>query len=170
MKRIAVTAPVSRLLCLCLLPLAEACGMEDDVVEIFTSHEWKLSYIAAEGSNDLFDFWSGNEKAREQSLNYSRRRNTYRLEFSGVNSGSGVNGTFTGYVVSGNISGPWQANPEGRTLTLTVTQAPNETDVYARAFVDGLRHAFRYEGDTSNLFIYYRDGQTVKRLGFVAAP
>ena len=42
----------------------------------------------------------------------------------------------------------------------------NETDVLAKAFINGLQNVIRYEGDANNLFIYFSDGQTVKYMGF----
>lgn len=32
--------------------------------------------------------------------------------------------------------------------------------------MQGLRNAYRYSGDSQNLYIYYKEGQTVKFMAF----
>lgn len=45
--------------------------------------------------------------------------------------------------------------------------AGTDTDKYlGKAFMDGLKSAFKYGGDNKNLYIYYKEGQTVKFISF----
>lgn len=156
------------LFCALLSVLVESCNREDDVLEIFTGRTWKLSYIAAEGTNVMYDYWGDNSTAYKNSMNYLAQDNTFIIDFSGTGDGNSVSGSFSGTVVTATITGQWQADAQGRTITTSsVRQSSQETDVLARAFITGLTNAIRYEGDTNNLFIYFEDGQTVKRLGFV---
>lgn len=169
MKRKTGTNFLLALLCALLPLLVTSCSREDDVLEIFTGRTWKLSYIAAEGSYKMYDYWgSTNSTAYKNSMNYLAQDNTFIVDFSGTGDDNSVSGSFSGTVITATITGQWQANAQDRTITTSsVRSSKQETDVLARAFITGLTNAIRYEGDTSNLFIYYQDGQTVKRMGFV---
>lgn len=159
---------ISILLLAAVLPLLGSCDREDDVMEIFTGKTWKLSYIALEGTNEPYDFWGENTTAKENSLKALAQTNSFTLEFEGVAQGETVSGNFNARVIRASIEGTWQADGKERTFTTArVSQNGQETDVLAQAFLRGLQNAFRYEGDADNLFIYYRNGQDVMRLGFV---
>lgn len=150
-----------------LMTALGACNKEDNILEIFTGKVWKLSYIAPDGSNLMFDYWGDNDAAYQSSINALRRENTFTIKFEGVGEGEFITGTFNGRIINSNIDGYWHADGKTRSFTTSdVSQSLQETDVLARAFSTGLHNAFRYEGDSDNLFIYFKDGETIKRMGF----
>ncbi len=81
--------------------------------------------------------------------------------------GSNSGGTFSGRATSVNTSGEWNANGENRELRLTIKNTGNDSDVYlGKAFIEGLKSAFKYGGDDKNLYIYYHEGATTKFISF----
>ena len=165
MKKIKIY--IQLLLVALLTPVLSACEQEDDVVDIFTGKTWYMTYIAVEGQNKMYDFWQGNEDARIQSFKPIPGDN-YTLTFDGADLGNSIGGgTFSGRATSASISGKWNANGENRELQLTIDKAGTDTDKYlGKAFIDGLKSAFKYGGDNKNLYIYYKEGQTVKFISF----
>jgi hypothetical protein len=145
-----------------------ACSSSDDVVAIFTGKKWKLSYIAAEGTTRRYDFWQGDKEAEQNSMKLLGIENNFTLQFNGADMGSYIGGGFSARGVGSQPEGNWSADGNARTLTMQTTIKGSESDVFAKAFLTGLQNAFRYEGDTRNLFIYYHDGKLVKYMGFVA--
>ena len=143
------------------------CNNEDDVIEIFTGKTWKMTFIAAEGSNKQFDFWGGNETQRESSMNALAQSGNFTLEFVGTDLNTTTGGTFNGHGILSAVSGSWTANGASNDLALSnVKVSRNETDALAKAFVTGLQNAYRYTGDNQNLYIYYKENGNVKFMAF----
>ena len=165
MKKINIY--IQLLLVALLTPILSACEQEDDVIDIFTGKTWYMTYIAVEGQNKMYDFWQGNEDARIQSFK-TITGDSYTLTFDGADLGNSTGGgTFSGRATSASINGKWNANGENRELKLTIDKAGTDTDKYlGKAFIEGLKSAFKYGGDNKNLYIYYKEGQTVKFISF----
>ncbi len=143
------------------------CNNEDDVIEIFTGNTWKMTYIAAEGSHRQFDFWGGDESARETSMDELAKEGNFTLTFVGTDLSETTGGEFSGRGIQSSVSGEWSANGETHDLSLgNVKTSRNETDALGRAFITGLNNAYRYGGDNQNLYIYYKDNNTVKFMAF----
>ncbi|MCD8184260.1 MAG: DUF4847 domain-containing protein [Bacteroides sp.] len=162
------------LLAIAILPFLGGCNDEDDVIKIFTGKTWKLSYIGLEGSYQQYNFWgekgmSPNNPAYTNSMDLLKQANNFTITFNGstlVNNTPG--GTFEGKIVDpAGFDGTWKADGKNHTLSLNPDGVwPGESDVLAKAFREGLMNAFQYGGDSRNLFIYYKDGQTTKFMGF----
>lgn len=151
------------------LPMLCGCNNEDDVVEIFTGKTWKLSKISAEGSNKQFNYWPNDNAegaAFQQSMALLKSADNFVINFSGGEINNTTNGTFSGKGVNATFNGTWQANGETHKLSMNTKVTGNESDVLAKAFINGLQNVIRYEGDANNLFIYFNDGQTIKYMGF----
>ena len=157
-------------LLLALLPLLGGCDNGDDVIEVFTGKTWKLNVISLDGQGDWFDFWNGDSQARQASMNLrgSNSSATFTITFNGSDTGEVTGGDFRAQGVNRSFSGTWSADGSSHTLSLTNVNGTgnSETDVLARAFETGLRNTVRYSGDSQNLYIYYEDGETTKRMAF----
>mgnify|MGYP002669390264 FL=1 len=126
-----------------------------------------MTYIAVEGQNKMYDFWQGDQDAREKSFKTIAGDN-YTLVFEGAEVNGTAGGTFTGKATSASVNGDWNANGDNRELKITIKSGGGtDTDKYlGKAFMDGLKSAFKYGGDNKNLYIYYKEGQTVKFISF----
>lgn len=161
------TLYIYRLLLL-LLPLTlGGCSDDDDVLEIFTGKTWKLSYISAEGNHKWIDLWGNNDAAYQNSMKLLEAEGTFTLGFAGSEAVEGTSGgTLNGQGVNLKFTGTWRADGDSRKLILSLQTSGNDSDVLVKAFLSGLQNAFRYEGDSQNLFIYYKEGQVTRFMGF----
>lgn len=161
--------------CRCLLMLAVllgfcACNNEDDVMEIFNNKTWKLSRIATEKGKEQFyqGLWN-NETEEKASRELLKAEGNFTLDFNCAE----VNGEVTGTV---NVRGVKSAihdatlKIDGKEHTISIGGKPagTESDKLAKVFVSGVQNVFKYEGDTHNLTLYYKDGNTTKVMGFTA--
>ena len=154
------------LLWMLLCPLLAGCTNDDDMIAIFTGKSWKLTYIAAEGTNKQYDFWGGNETAFQNSMDALKNTANFVIGFEGNDLNGIAGGTFSGRGILYTFDGTWSADGESNALSLSLKDASTERDVLASAFMQGLRNAYRYSGDSQNLYIYYKEGQTVKFMAF----
>lgn len=150
-----------------LLPCISSCNNDDDVLDIFVGRNktWKLTFISRANQNTWYDFWGSNEQARESSLKAMENDQYFILNFEGGAGGVETGGGLSGRAIKAQLNGTWNVR-EGRKLTITLQGSPNETDPLAKAFVNGLKGITRYEGDTDNLFLYYKEGQTDMKMAF----
>lgn len=155
------------LLLLAILPLAVGCNDEDDLQEIFTGKTWKLTFISRDDQNTQYDFWNGNETTRQKSMELLGRGDTYTLffEMGAINQSTG--GSFSGKAVSATVSGNWSADGKDNSFSFgQLRVSGTESDVLSQAFITALNTAYRYAGDTNNLYIYYKDGANTMRMAF----
>lgn len=154
-------------LLLACLPLGLAsCSSDDDVVEIFTGKTWKLSYISAEGNHKWIDLWGTSDEAYQASMKLLEVEDNFTLGFSGSEVEGATSGTLTGQGVRVRFTGTWRADGESRELMVGLQATGTESDVLAKEFLNGLRNVVRYGGDAKNLFIYYKQGQVTRFMGF----
>lgn len=153
---------IQLLLVALFVPVLSACEQEDDVIDIFTGKTWYMTYIAVEGQNKMYDFWQGDQDAREKSFKTIAGDN-YTLVFEGAEVNGTAGGTFTGKATSASVNGDWNANGDNRELKITIKSGGGtDTDKY----LGKAKSAFKYGGDNKNLYIYYKEGQTVKFISF----
>ena len=161
------------LLIIVMLPIFSSCNNEDDVIEIFVGKTWKLTFIAAEGTQKQFNFWgekgmAANNPAYVNSMNALAQEGNFILNFEGSDVNGLPGGAFNGKVTSTSVGGTWSASGKNQNLTINVTGSSSDKDVLGQAFITGLLNAIRYEGDSKNLYIYYKEGQTTKFMAFRA--
>jgi hypothetical protein len=71
-------------------------------------------------------------------------------------------GTLTGTVQNGTLSGKWTANGKDRTVRITISSAPSTS--LNRTFVEALENAVYYRGDSNYLMLGPEDKQTFVQL------
>lgn len=145
------------------------CNTEDDVMEIFIGKTWKLTYISTENSHTQYNFWN-NDQESEQSFNALKQSDTFIVTFEGTDLNGITGGTFKANGINASIHGQWNANGESHEMRTSETQiSRTETDKLAQAFITGFQNVIRYDGDSSNLYIYYEDkDKSIKRMNFKA--
>lgn len=161
------------LLIISILPILSSCNNEDDVIKIFTGKTWKMTFIAAEGSQKQFNFWgdqgmTSDNAAFTKSMDALAKDGNFVLNFEGGDLNGTAGGSFGGRATTTSVSGTWNANGESNKLNINVEGNPNDKDVLGKAFITGLLNATRYEGDEKNLYIYYKDGSSIKFMAFRA--
>ncbi|MDR1004254.1 MAG: DUF4847 domain-containing protein [Prevotellaceae bacterium] len=156
------------LLYVALLVTMGGCSPSDDVIDIFTGKRWKMTFIALEGNYKQYDFWNRDDDARTASMKLLASDNTFVLTFEGASLNGVVNGGIGGKGVLATLGADshWSVTEGSRAITLSVSFTGSETDALAKAFVNGLQHCFRYEGDNDNLYLYYHSGQNVMFMAF----
>lgn len=148
------------------LLLLGGCSKSDDVLDIFTQGTWKLTNIFDKPGNP-HDYWPS-EEAHKASMALLEQPANFTITFTGAPMEDAIEGTYNGRSAKTGISGKWTANGKNNHFE-TIGQAdpsPNE-DVFGKAYINGLRNAYKYEGDTSgNLIIYFKDGDFVRFMMF----
>lgn len=149
--------------------LLAGCSTEDDVLEIFLGKTWKLTYISTENNPRVpFDFWGDGTPGKHYAETLEGDVCIITFEGSEINDITG--GTFNAIAISATINGQWNANGESHEMTTSnVRISHTENNPVAIAFVRALQNAIRYEGDSQNLFIYYKDNDnSIKRINLIA--
>ena len=112
---------------LLLLPLFSGCNDSDDVAAIFTGKTWKLNYITVDG---------GHEMTTEDDL---------------------IKGNIRGSVITSyTLAGTWSANGKDNKFKANITEGKDGGDKLAKNFLEGLKNATSYEGDSKNLYLLYK--------------
>lgn len=129
--------------CLLVLPLLfGSCNLEDDVNEIFCSGTWTL-----------VDYYT-NVKWGSNNDNSARPVNGERPDILKVIQQFTVNfnedGTVTGDIENGTYTGRWQANPDGRTVSITQLRATVSLSGNNKDFIEFLEKCSYYEGNSRN--------------------
>lgn len=147
------------LLLLLALPMLSACNQTDDVIDIFTGKTWKLTGIFYDkGSNEwCMDYWNSKEE-KDASDKLFEKAETYTIRFTGIKNENAGQGEYEGYATHSAIKGQWVANGDNNSFQIGGQAPPgNNEDVLAKAFINGLIGASKYEGDENNLRIYFED-------------
>lgn len=151
------------------LPLASGCSNEDDVVGIFTGKTWKLSRLTDKDSERQFYFglWQ-DEKAERKSREALRAKGNFTLNFEGTElDGELMGTTANGQGIRSSVSGTWNVDGKSQSLSLNLKVSGSaESDALAKAFISGLQNVYKYEGDANSLTLYFKDGQTIRVMGF----
>ena len=165
MKRLLRHIPIILLMAV-VLPVWSSCSDEDDVIDIFTGTTWKMSYIFPEGHiSTPEDFWNGDQEAYEKSSELVKDLGNFNLIFQGGTLKTGqMGGTFKGRAIGATVEGLWEADGKTRALQFSnVHWSGTESDVLAKAFMTGVSaNVYKYSGDSSNLYLHYKDGQLLR--------
>ena len=151
---------------LVLVVVLAGCNDADDVTEIFTGKTWKLTFIARDGEDRMYNFWGDNETGRQASLsNLEDKRGSFTVIFEGTEDSNFIQGGLTGTSVNQPFNGTWSADGESRRFSASVS-GNDEGDVLAQRFLEGLNNAESYEGDSRNLYLIYKSGSNKYRMFF----
>ena len=114
------------------------CNQEDDIMEIFTSGKWQLINYYIGGN---WDDWN----------------NDLSITFHD-------DGTFEGTLSGGTFSGKWTANPDNRSFSATDIQTSIRTSGKNDEFVNALKSAKYYKGDSNLLQLAPSEPTTFMQL------
>lgn len=142
-----------------IVPFLQACDNTDDVAGIFTGKTWKMTGIYYKKHvENLYDFWNGNEAARAASVEKLNKSGNFIINFDGLEADGVISGSYSGRATSSNFSGGWRADGESNAFTSS-NLSGSDSDVLGQAFLNGIRAAYKYDGDYNNLRLHYKLGQ-----------
>lgn len=145
-----------------------ACNDEDNVTEIFNGKTWKLSRLTTKGSKGQFyeGLWAS-EKEEEASREALKNKGFFTLNFNLAEVNQETTGTADAHGILANITNASvTVNGKTRDLGISGKTTGAETDKLAKAFINGLLNVFKYEGDSNSLTLYFKDGNTIRIMGF----
>ncbi len=126
-----------------LLPLLLCgCNQQDDVEEIFCSGTW---YVVDYYTNVK---WGANNDTSARPVNGNNLEELKVLQqFTLVFSDDG---TLEGKIENGTYAGKWQADPDGRTVSITQLKASVGLSGRNKKYIEFLQHCSFYEGNSLN--------------------
>ena len=158
------------LLACLLLAALQACDNEDDVVEIFTEKTWKLVRVTNEDGKEQFykGLWNS-EKEEENSREALKLDGNFTLTFNLAEVEGETIGTCKAHGIKASIDdASVRVDGKDHTLGISGRIVGSETDKLARVFLNGLLNVYKYEGDSQSMTLYFKDGNTVRVMGFRA--
>ncbi|WP_308757187.1 DUF4847 family protein [uncultured Bacteroides sp.] len=169
-EKINIKAAGYCLIMLLLLTGLSACNNEDDVMEIFNNKTWKLSRIATEKGKEQFYQGLWNSEAEEKaSRELLKAEGNFTMNFNCIDVNGEVTGTVNAHgVKSGIDDAALKIDGKENTISISGKVTGTESDKLAKVFINGILNVFKYEGDTRNLTLYFKDGNTTKVMGFTA--
>ncbi len=166
-----VVCRMAALLCLTLLlPLLGGCNNSDDVEMIFNGKSWKLARLTNDGSADAFydGLWS-TDAQRQTSIEALSQSGYFTVQTTCTDEDGILTGTLSAHAITGSISNAvLTVDASSRKITVDGAINSSESDPLGIAFLEGLLGAYKYEGDTHNLTLYYKNGSQTRVIGLVA--
>ncbi len=151
-----------------LLPVMSGCNNEDDITAIFNGKSWKLARLTDEGSGDAFysDLWSSDAE-REKSLE-ALSQSGFTVQTTCVEDDGVMTGTLSAQGILAYISNAsLTIDGKSRSFLVNGTISGSESDPLAIAFLNGLLNVYKYEGDSHNLTLYFKEGNKTRIIGLV---
>jgi hypothetical protein len=144
------------------LPLLTACNDTDDVQSIFTGRSWKLTYITQKNKHAWYKFSDVTDEMYKQYDPVSGSK-SFVISFSGTAKDETITGNVTGEGAA-TLSGTWSANGKTRAVSTNITRS-TASDALAKKIVEGVKNATSYEGDNSNLYLYFEYKSSLQHEG-----
>lgn len=131
---------------ICFLPFLCGCNNEDDINEIFVSGTWNVvNYFTKADWNRR----NGEPVYRQDTsdgIESLRVISSFTLVFN-------EDGTFKGTMQNATFEGTWSAEGKDRTILLTVKGNPNTSSRFNKEFIETLKEAAFYQGDSKVLIL-----------------
>ena len=141
------------------------------LLPLFTGKTWKLNYITVDGGHEMFDFWEKNEAEKKKSMDELKKNGTYNVIFEGTTEDDLIKGNIRGSVITSYpLAGTWSANGKDNKFKANITEGKDGGDKLAKNFLEGLKNATSYEGDSKNLYLLYKptgNQQTFRMVFYV---
>lgn len=131
---------------ICLLPFCWSCNNEDNIDEIFVSGTWNVVNYFGKANWDRRDGEPVYKKNTPEGYNALEVISTFTLTFD-------EDGTFKGTMQNETFEGNWLADAHGRTIQLTIKGNPANTSMLNKEFIETLKKAARYQGDSNVLIL-----------------
>jgi len=138
-----------------MLPLLWACNDEDDIQEIFVSGTWNVGNFYTGGNWDKHNESGIPKYTKEEDLKVLNQM-TILFQEDGTLQGQTTNGTFTAN---------WEANGKDRTVLITNIKTSATPNGKGKEFIEALKVASFYKGDSNYLKLADEKKKTYVQLG-----
>lgn len=139
------------------LPLMYSCNDEDDINEIFVSGTWNVVNYFGKAN---WDKENGEPvyKGDKEGIEALKIISNFSITFS-------EDGTFIGTMQNNStFNGTWQANGKDRRIDLLIQGSPNTSSQFNREFINYLKEAYYYKGDSNVLLLAPKEKKTYIQL------
>lgn len=86
-----------------------------------------------------------------------KKNGTYNVIFEGTTEDDLIKGNIRGSVITSYpLAGTWSANGKDNKFKANITEGKDGGDKLAKNFLEGLKNATSYEGDSKNLYLLYK--------------
>lgn len=140
---------------LLLLPLLGSCNEEDDINEIFVSGTWNVGNFYSGGNWNKQNEGGIPAYTKEEDLKVLNQMTITFLD----------NGTLQGKTTNGTFSGNWEANGKDRTIQITAIKTTATPIGKGKEFIEALKAATYYKGDSNYLKLASDTKKTYVQLG-----
>ena len=98
-----------------------------------------------------------------------KKKATNNVIFEGTTEDDLIKGNIRGSVITSYpLAGTWRANGKDNKFKANITEGKDGGDKLAKNFLEGLKNATAYEGDSKNLYLLYKPtgSQQIFRMVF----
>ena len=138
---------------LMLLPFLWSCNDEDDINEIFVSGTWNVVNYFTKADWDKRNGEPLYKLNTVEGQNALKNISQFTLTFSD-------DGTFKATMNNSTFEGTWQADGKDRTVHFNIKGSPNTSSKHNKEFVETLKEATFYQGDSQVLLIAPSDKES----------
>ena len=142
---------------LCVLPFLWGCNSEDDIDEIFVSGTWKVVNYFTKADWDKRNGEPLYKKDTNDGVNALETIATFTLTFKD-------DGTFSGNMQNATFEGNWEANGKSRSIRISFKGSPDISSRLNKEFIDALKNARYYQGDSQVLLLGPEDKKSFIQL------
>ena len=131
---------------MCILPFLGGCNNEDDIDTIFASGTWYVVNYFTKADWDKKNgepLYKSNTQEGYAALEIISK---FSLTFE-------EDGTFEGNMQNETFEGTWSADGKKRSIQLNIKGNPNTTYRFNKEFIESLKTAVHYQGDSNVLLL-----------------
>ena len=137
------------------IPLFWSCNNDDDIHEIFISGTWNVGNFYNGG-----DWNKVNDGARPV---YTKEEDFKALNILTI--AFMEDGTLQGRITNGTYTANWEANGDHRTISITNLKTSATPTGKSKEFIEALKNAAYYKGDSNYLKLASEDKKSYIQLG-----
>lgn len=138
-----------------ILPLLWSCNEEDDINEIFVSGTWNVGNFYTGGNWNKYNEGGSPRYTKEEDL---KVLNQMSISFQ-------ENGAAQGFTTNGSFTAEWEADGKDRTIHIYNIKTSATPTGKGKEFIDALKEAAFYKGDSNYLKLGDNEKKTYVQLG-----
>lgn len=156
---------ITLLISICCLAFS-GCNDSEDVYTIFTGKTWKLTILSNDNDykNWVPGIWSSTKEQQKSLDIMANNATSFTIVFAAGTRPDETGGNATVKATGSTATGTWKADGGKNSFSVAGFGGVSDTDPLGKAFLNALKTAESYVGDSNNLRIYYNKGANVMLL------